>query len=238
MFIFSSNMNTSVRFISLVLLLSFRLGVNAQPLVIIATTNQFKTSSLVNEKNSLINLKTLIPSIILDLRYGSQVNFTKQKLYKNATTTYLRRDPANALLSAQSFLKPMGYGIKIFDAYRPYSVTKLMWDLIHDERYVANPKAGSGHNRGISVDLTLVELKTGKELDMGTNFDNFTDSAHHGFTNKLPENVKNNRANLKNVMEQFGFKALETEWWHYSWISNEKYDVLDLSFKKLHKIIH
>ncbi len=237
MFIFSDIMNISVRFITLLLLSSFCLAVNAQPLVIIATANQFEASLFINEKNNLVNLKTLIPSIVLDLKYSSRANFTGQKLYKNATTTYLRRDPANALLGVQLFLKPMGYGIKIFDAYRPYAVTKLMWDLIHDERYVANPKAGSGHNKGISVDLTLVDLKTGNDLNMGTSFDTFTDSAHHDFTIKLPEVVRNNRAILRKVMEQFGFKALETEWWHYSWISNERYDVLDLSFKKLHRII-
>jgi D-alanyl-D-alanine dipeptidase len=105
-----------------------------------------------------------------------------------------------------------------------------MWELVHDERYVANPANGSGHNRGISVDLTIVDLVSGRELDMGTGFDNFTDSAHHSFAS-LPASVLRNRRLLKATMEKYGFKALETEWWHYSWPNDHRYDVLDIGFK-------
>lgn len=185
----------------------------------------------------MINLQKIIPNIIFDLKYNSANNFTKRKLYKSAKTTYLRKDPAAALLLVQEILKKMGLGLKIFDAYRPYAVTKLMWDIVHDERYVANPKNGSGHNRGVAVDLTLVNLSTGKELNMGTAFDNFTDTAHHTFTKNLSPEIIANRTLLKSTMEKFGFKSLETEWWHYSWKSNEIYDVMDINFKKLIKKI-
>ena len=70
---------------------------------------------------------------------------------------------------------------------------------MHDERYVANPSKGSGHNRGIAVDLTIINLKTGQELNMGTGFDNFTDTAHQTFTN-LPEEILQNRGLLKSTM--------------------------------------
>src|SRR5437867_1601617 len=80
-------------------------------------------------------------------------------------------------------LNEKGLGLKIFDAYRPYSVTVKFWELIKDERYVANPSKGSGHNRGIAVDLTIIHLKTNEELNMGTGFDNFTDTAHQAFVN-------------------------------------------------------
>src|SRR4030095_17233680 len=101
--------------------------------------------------------------------------------------------PAEALKKVQDDLAEKGYSLKIFDAYRPYRALKKMWDLVHDERYVANPSKGSGHNRGLSVDLTIVELKTGKELEMGTGFDNFTDSANHTFSNLPPEILQNRR---------------------------------------------
>ncbi|HRF25637.1 MAG TPA: M15 family metallopeptidase, partial [Chitinophagaceae bacterium] len=101
-----------------------------------------------------------------------------------------------------------------------------------DERYVANPANGSGHNRGTSLDLTIIYLENGQELNMGTGFDNFTDTAHHSFTN-LPESILQNRMLLKSLMEQNGFKALETEWWHYSLPNSKQYELLNLSFKKL-----
>ena len=141
-----------------------------------------------------------------------------------------------ALLEVQNFLTLQGYTLKIFDAYRPYAVTKLMWNLIKDERYVANPKNGSGHNKGTSVDLTIVKISSNTELDMGTGFDNFTDTAHHSFTSKLNADVIHNRNLLKTTMEQFGFKSLETEWWHYSWKTLEEFDVIDISFAMLKRL--
>jgi len=126
-------------------------------------------------------------------------------------------------------------GIKIWDAYRPYSVTEKMWELVKDDRYAADPKFGSGHNRGIAVDLTIIDLSTGKELDMGTGFDNFSDTAHHDFKN-LPANVLQNRLVLRSVMEKHGFKALETEWWHYYFINGKDYELLDIPFEELYRI--
>ena len=209
----------------------------AQPQPIISTFKDYKASIKLNDKNEVINLKQIIPDIIFDLKYNTVNNFTKRKLYKSATTTYLRKDAAAALLLIHEYLKNMGLGLKIFDAYRPYSVTKLMWAIIHDERYVANPVNGSGHNKGIAVDITLVNLSAAKELNMGTAFDNFTDTAHHSFTKNLSPEIIANRMLLKSTMEKFGFKSLETEWWHYSWKSNEIYDVMDINFKILSKKI-
>jgi zinc D-Ala-D-Ala dipeptidase len=200
---------------------------------IIATYTQYKKSVADNAINEMVDLKKIIPLIVLDLKYASKDNFTNKKLYKNANTTYMRIQPAQALQQVQSYLKPMGYGLKIFDAYRPYVTTKLMWALIQDERYVANPKTGSGHNRGTTVDLTLIDIKTGLEIPMGTGFDNFTDSSHHSFTPFLQADIAANRNLLKATMLKFGFKALETEWWHYGWVSTDVYDVMDLSFKML-----
>ncbi|MCY7292106.1 MAG: M15 family metallopeptidase [Ferruginibacter sp.] len=220
-----------VKFIFLIICF-FKINVHAQPTVI-ATPSQYDSSVKASAKNEFINLKKLIPTIILDLKYATKNNFTKQKLYKKANTTYVRLDAAIALLAIQKTLNEQGYGLKVFDAYRPYAVTKLMWNLILDERYVANPKYGSGHNKGISVDLTIVKLSSNTELDMGTDFDNFTELAHHTYTPKFDAAIIFNRTLLKSTMEKFGFKSLETEWWHYAWISVEKYDIVDMSFKQL-----
>jgi D-alanyl-D-alanine dipeptidase len=155
------------------------------------------------EKDSLkqmVELKTLIPNINYDLRYASTNNFTGKRLYvKTLKYTYLRWSAAVALSKVQADLNQQGLGLKIFDAYRPYGVTVKFWEMIKDERYVANPSKGSGHNRGLAVDLTIIDLKTGKELDMGTGYDDFTDTAHHVFT-QLPANILENRKLLKETM--------------------------------------
>ena len=182
---------------------------------------------------AMIELKSLIPTVQYELRYASKNNFTGQRLYpKNTHTTYLRRKPAMALAKVAEELKGKGLGIKIWDAYRPYRTTVRFWELIHDERFVANPSKGSGHNRGTSVDLTLVDLKSGKELEMPTPFDDFSPAAFHGALNIDDFRIRN-RALLKSTMEKYGFLPLETEWWHYSWQGASAYDVLDLSFKVL-----
>ena len=183
----------------------------------------------------MIELKTLIPGIIYDLRYATVNNFMRRLMYPAGTReTYLRLLPAKALLRVQSELNLKGYGLKIYDAYRPYAVTVKFWELVKDERYVAHPAKGSGHNRGIAVDLTIIDLKTRKEVDMGTGYDNFSDTAHHSFTG-LHEMALKNRKMLKDLMEKHGFRMYNEEWWHYSWPDAGKYAILDLPFKKFRK---
>jgi D-alanyl-D-alanine dipeptidase len=140
-----------------------------------------------------------------------------------------------ALAKVQQQLRHHNVGLKIWDAYRPYSVTEKMWEPLKDERYVANPKYGSGHNRGVAVDLTLVDVTTGKELDMGTGFDHFSDTAHVSFK-ALSANVLANRALLQQHMEAAGFVVLETEWWHFYIPDTRKYALLNLTFRQLKKI--
>jgi D-alanyl-D-alanine dipeptidase len=181
----------------------------------------------------MVELKKMIPGLRYDLRYATNNNFMHRLMYPEKTTvTFLRLPAAIALQKIQYELREKGMGLKIFDAYRPYSVTVKFWELVKDERYVANPAKGSGHNRGIAVDLTIIDLKTEKELDMGTGFDNFTDSAHQSFQ-LLPEKVLANRKLLRSVMEKYGFKVLETEWWHYFLGDGAKFEVLDISFRNL-----
>jgi len=182
----------------------------------------------------MVDLKKKIPSIGLDLRYAGTNNFMHQKLYPPITTTWLRKPAADSLAKVQAQLKLMDMGLKIFDAYRPYAATEKMWEPVKDDRYAADPKTGSGHNRGAAVDLTIINLKTGRELPMGTGFDNFSDTAHHAFAN-LPQDVLQNRLLLKKLMEQYGFKALDTEWWHYSLPNAKYFELLNIDFKDLEK---
>ncbi len=184
----------------------------------------------------MVELKTLVPDLVYDLRYAGKNNFTGQRLYpKNTQKTYMRLLPAKALAMVANELRQRGFAIKVWDAYRPYHVTVRFWNLIHDERYVAKPSNGSGHNRGISIDLSLVDAMTGKEIAMPTGFDNFSDTAHHGSTTPAAAKIRN-RDMLRATMEKFGFNSLQTEWWHYSWPNPGKYEVLDLGFKQLEAI--
>jgi len=201
---------------------------------VIKSLKAYQNTITADNDQQMADLIEIIPLLKLDLRYAGKNNFMHKSLYPPIKTTYLRLPVAKALLNVQLELSKKQLALKIFDAYRPYSVTKDMWKLIHDERYVADPHKGSGHNRGLAVDLTIFDINTQKELDMGTGFDNFTDSAHHTFT-QLRESVLKNRKLLKEIMERNGFKALETEWWHYSWIKPEGFEVLDIPFKKLKK---
>ena len=196
---------------------------------------EYKKQVTQDSTKKMTELKTIIPGIVYDLRYASTNNFMKRLMYPaNTAITFLRLPAANALQKVQSALKEKGLGLKIYDSYRPWSVTAKFWELVHDETYVANPSKGSGHNRGIAVDLTIINLKTGTELNMGTGFDNFSDTAHHAFTN-LPEDILQNRLLLKSTMEKYGFIAYENEWWHYSWPGSAKFEILDIDFKKLKK---
>lgn len=183
----------------------------------------------------MVELQSVMPELQYDLRYATTNNFMHRRMYPASVRyTFLRAPAATALATVQAALRQQGYGLKIFDAYRPYSVTVSFWELVKDERYVANPARGSGHNRGLAVDLTLIDLTTGKELDMGTGFDNFTDTAHQSFTQLSPA-VLQNRQLLKTTMQKHGFTPLETEWWHYYWPNDKNYEVLDIPFARLRK---
>jgi zinc D-Ala-D-Ala dipeptidase len=207
-------------------------ALNKYGLFVIENTEQFGKTLINNAQKHMVDLKTAIPNIIFDLRYATTDNFMHQQLYPSIHTTYLRKAAADSLKLVQKELNKSGLGLKIFDGYRPYSVTEKIWEPVKDDRYAADPRTGSGHNRGTSVDLTIVNLKNKQELDMGTGFDNFSDTAHHDFTN-LPEEVLQNRLLLKNTMEKYGFKALDTEWWHYSLPNPKRFELMDLQFEQL-----
>lgn len=208
---------------------------NKYGLFVITDIGNFKNSISSDTSKRMMNIRNCLPGIILDLRYATSDNFMMKKLYPQIYTTYLREAAAKALKNVMDKLKKEHLTIKIFDAYRPYSVTEEMWETVKDDRYAADPSKGSGHNRGIAVDLTLVNTITGNELKMGTGFDNFSDTAHTDFAG-LPSSILYNRNLLKTVMEKYGFTSLDTEWWHFSLPDPQNFELLDLSFDELNTI--
>ena len=190
--------------------------------------------------DELVCVKEFIPDIVIDLKYNTVDNFLSQKMY-TTDECYLARNVVDRLVIIQDSLRniltydsisyPQGLGLKIWDGYRPRSVQFLMWEILPDPTYVANPYTGSSHNRGAAVDVTLVDLSTGDELEMPTYFDDFSEMASHTYMN-LPANVIANRTLLKNMMTQIGGLSLyNAEWWHYSYPAATSYPLLDFQLK-------
>ena len=182
------------RIYSLWVLLWVSLSVSAQ---ITQGENSSQSKML---KGKFVNIKSLSNDFILDMKYATADNFLKQAVY-DCGECYLREATAKALLAAQKEFVKRGYSLKLFDCYRPLSVQKKMWKILPGTHYVANPAKGSKHNRGAAVDLTLVDIATGKELNMGTPFDTFSPRAHHTYT-QLP----------KEVLNKYNFKSIYSEW--------------------------
>ena len=167
----------------------------------------------------LTDVRTLDPRIVVDLRYATANNFTGAPLPGYvANRAFMRREAAAALARVERDLRPLGLGLKVFDAYRPVRATLAMveWtqrvnrpDLLTDG-YIASR---SRHNLGLAIDLTLIDLATGKELEMGTPFDTFSAAAH---TANASGEAAANRQKLKAAMEREGFVNYDQEWWHFS----------------------
>ncbi|MCM8761838.1 MAG: M15 family metallopeptidase [Candidatus Omnitrophica bacterium] len=178
----------------------------------------------------LVDVREVIPDIILDIRYATPDNFTGKVLYPSADC-FLAKEVALALKKVQDDLKTQGYRLKIFDGYRPLSVQREMWKVFPNSKYVANPKKGSVHNRGYAVDLTIVSLD-GSPVAMPTDFDKFTEKAHTNYKD-LPQDGIKHREILKKTMERYGFISIKTEWWHFNYRNYKRKPVLDIPFEVL-----
>lgn len=178
----------------------------------------------------LVDIATVNSRILLDIRYATSDNLVGKAVYSMAKA-FLQEEVAAALSLVQSDLEKEGVGLKIWDAYRPLEVQRLLWACMPDERYVANPDRGSYHNRGVAVDVTLVDA-AGIELKMPTGFDDFTQQAHWSYTH-LDEDVLIHRELLGSAMKHRGFIPLETEWWHYTYANGEHYPLLNVPFEHL-----
>jgi D-alanyl-D-alanine dipeptidase len=195
------------------------------------THTQYLQSIKTNPEKELINLEKEIPTLKLDIRYATKNNFTGEQIY-NLAKAYARKPVAEALKKAQAEFTKLGYGIKVFDAYRPYAATVKFYEVYKDTTYVASPYRGSRHNRGCAIDMTLVDLKTGKELPMPTEYDSFKKAAWPSTPVKDPA-IKKNRELIISVMHKYGFKVNASEWWHFDFIGWQKFEVMDIPFEEL-----
>lgn len=184
-----------------------------------------------NPTHRLVDLREAVEGARFEIRYATANNFMNRVLYP-VSGAWLRAPAAAALAGVQQDLAAEGVGLKVFDGYRPYSVTRMMWEPYKDPDYVADPAKGSRHNRGAAVDLTLVDLESGEELEMPTSYDDFTPRAHHDFEDLSPAALQN-RALLRSVMERHGFEALRSEWWHYDFAGWEEFDLMDVGLEEL-----
>jgi zinc D-Ala-D-Ala dipeptidase len=184
-----------------------------------------------NSNKELIDLEKFIPGIVLDIRYATTNNFTGEKIY-TLPKAYARKPVAEAVKKAQAELAKQGLGIKIFDAYRPYSATVKFYEVYKDTTYVASPYKGSRHNRGCAIDMTIINLKTGKELPMPTEYDSFKKEAWPSTPVKDPV-IRKNRQLIIDVMQKYGFKVNGSEWWHFDFIGWSKFEVMDIDFEEL-----
>ena len=183
----------------------------------------------------MVDLKT-IEALHFDIRYATENNFTKEKVYPKAEA-FVREPLVEQLKKVISELKKQGLGLVIYDAYRPYSATVKFYELVGDTQYVASPYRGSRHNRGCAVDLSLIEIETGLAVEMPTKYDDFTEKAHPNYNGKeITIEAKKNRQLLIKVMENNGFKVYPSEWWHFDFVGWEDYPLMNLSFKELKSI--
>lgn len=193
-----------------------------------------------DDSSDFVLLSEAVPDAILEIRYYSTYNFVGERIdgYEEPVTL-LTKEAATALKEASDECISMGYRLKIYDAYRPqiavdhfmrwaldtedtrmkeYFYPELEKDVLFPQGYIAEH---SGHSRGSTVDLTLFDMKTEKEADMGGTFDYFGELSHPDYTDITEEQYKN-RMLLREVMLKHGFKPLDEEWWHFT-LEDEPY---------------
>ena len=181
----------------------------------------------------LVELTRLDPSIRLDIRYATAHNFMGRMLYPQARA-FLQRPAAEALAQVQAELQPLGYGLLVFDGYRPWRITRQMWDRTPaaKKEFVADPRKGSRHNRGCAVDLTLCDLATGREIEMPGAYDEMSPRSYASYAGGTPAQ-RTPRDLLRRLMEAHGFTVLPAEWWHFDFRDWKAYPIQNVPFEKL-----
>lgn len=169
-----------------------------------------------NAERPLVDIQSVNPTIVVELRYAGNNNFLKRPLYPQGMRARVRPEVAEALSKAQTTLRQFQYGLKIWDAYRPASVQTKLWDASRNNDYVANPEVGVGslHKWGIAVDATLVD-SWNRPVTMPSDFDDFTPAAMWRYTGSSFEILGHVRL-LQWAMHRAGFWGMRTEWWHFT----------------------
>ncbi|MCI0422414.1 MAG: M15 family metallopeptidase [Acidobacteria bacterium] len=181
----------------------------------------------------LVELITLDATLRLDIRYATSNNLVGRPVYDEARA-FLQRPAAEALVRANQALKKQGYGLLIFDGYRPWSVTKIFWEVTPPEKrqFVANPALGSKHNHGCAVDVSLYNLKTGREVSMPSAYDEMTERAHPTYGGGTRDQ-RAARDLLRKAMEEQGFAVYPIEWWHFDYKDWRQYPILNIPFDQI-----
>jgi D-alanyl-D-alanine dipeptidase len=191
--------------------------------------DNLKENKIIKEVSGLVRITDMDDKLVVDLRYATENNFTKKGIYPSAVCL-LQKATAEKLIKANKEFAKRGLRLKIWDAYRPVYVQQIFWDLVGDPRFVADPKKGSKHSRGIAVDVTLVD-KDGNEIEMPTGFDDFSVKAsrsHKGNSKEAQQNMEY----LTEVMKRNGFVTISSEWWHYEDSDRDKYKELDIRLEE------
>ena len=183
----------------------------------------------------LVELITLDSTIKLDIRYATDKNFVGRAVYPEGRA-FLQKPAAKALLRVHKKLKKQGLGLVIFDGYRPWTITKLFWNVVPEDKrkFVADPAKGSKHNRGCAVDLSVYDLKTGELIDMPSGYDEFTERASPNYAGGTPQQ-RANRDMLRKLMEDESFTVNPNEWWHFDFKNWQQYAIYDISFAEAEK---
>lgn len=162
----------------------------------------------------LVDITVLTDEFVIDLKYATDENFLERKIYPIALCA-MQYSTAQKLMAANRELLGKGFRLKIWDAYRPLSVQKIMWEVLPQDDFVADPfRGGSIHNGGFAVDVTLVDME-GKELEMPSGFDDFSEKASRNNTT-MTEAASRNLSVLTDAMVKHGFRTINSEWWHYN----------------------
>lgn len=173
---------------------------------------------------SLIDISPPEFDLVIALAYATPDNITGRPFYRADARPYLRPEAVDCLRTAMALARPLGYRLKIFDAYRPVEGQWALWNASPDPEFVADPSQGGPHNRGVALDLTLVDAE-GREVDMGTGFDALTPLSHHGRTD-VSLAAQRNRLVLLGLMTAAGFEFYANEWWHYQLLDARDYSVV------------
>ena len=173
------------------------------------------------------------PGLTFDITYAGEGNFMGMPIYERPGA-FLQREVAEALYRVAADLAPMGYGLVIHDAYRPWFATWMFWEATPptSRLYVADPAKGSRHNRGCAVDLSLTKLATGEPVEMPSKYDDFSIQAHPDFVGGT-ERQRYHRDLLRRAMERHGFTVYSAEWWHFDFDGWEDYPITNVTFTEL-----
>ena len=184
-------------------------------------------------KSDLVDLAKLDPRIKLEIRYATTDNFLSTPVYTSARA-FLQRPAAEAMLQAHRELMKQGYGLLIFDGYRPWYVTRIFWDATPADKheFVADPSQGSRHNRGCAVDLTMYDLKTGREVEMTGVYDEMSERSYPKYTGGTVEQ-RAHRDLLRAAMEKQGFTVFQSEWWHFDYRDWRHYAIGNARFEEI-----